>query len=135
MPADVVATMSALATAVDAIAGLRVFEYPPDAISPPAAVVAWPETVEYDVTAGRGSDRLAIPVQVMVGRVSDRASSAAVCAYLAGTGAASVKAAIESDVTLGAVVDTVRVQEAEVVVVTIGGTDYVAAIFTVEVIG
>lgn len=135
MPADVVGAMSGLADAVDTIAGLRVFDYVPDSISPPAAVVAWPEAVEYDYTAARGCDRLVIPVQVMVGRMSDRTSSAAICGYLAGSGAGSVKSAIEADATLGGAVESVRVQEAEVVVMSVAGTDYLAAIFTVEVIG
>lgn len=133
MAADVPGIMAGLASALASVDGLRVFDYPPDTVSPPAAIVAFPNSVRFDDTMARGADRVEIPVHVVVGSVSDRASAAAVTAYL-GTGPKSVKAAIESDATLGGAADTTRVTEATVTGVTIAGVDLLTATFTVEVI-
>jgi len=116
------------------VTGLRVYDYAADGAAPPAAIVALPETVEYDSVAGRGADRVVVPVTVLVGRVSDRAARDQLAAYVSGTGAQSVKSAIEgSGGDLGGVVHTVRVTMARVDVVTIQGIEYLGASFDVEV--
>lgn len=89
--------MDELAARIDAIDGLRVFAYEPDTLQPPAAVVTFPESYDYDATYGRGSDRMTIPVVVMVGRASDRAARGNLSRYVDGSGAASLKAVIEAD--------------------------------------
>jgi hypothetical protein len=132
--ANVASIMSGLNTRLDTIQGLRCYPYPSDSISVPAAIVAFPEVIEYDSTMARGSDRLVVPVHVLVGKVSDRTARTRLGAYLNGSGSSSVKSAIETDVTLGATVQTVRVTEAEINVMTVGAADYLAATFTVEVI-
>lgn len=135
MPANVSGIMAGLATRVDTITGLRVYAYPADAVSVPAAVIAFPDEVTYDDTMARGADRVTIPVHVLVGKVSDRASAAKLNAYLAGSGASSIKAAIEADKTLSGAADTTRVTEATVTGVTVGGVELLSATFLVEVIG
>ena len=55
--------------------------------------------------------------------------------YLASTGASSVKAQVESDVSLGGAANSVRVIECkEVGLYNINNIDYLGAEFTVEVI-
>jgi hypothetical protein len=131
---DLNAVMDAIGARLVGVTGLRVYDYAADAASPPAAIVALPETVEYDVVAGRGADRVVIPVTVLVGRVSDRAARDQLAQYVSGTGASSVKTAIEGGTgDLGAVAHTVRVTEARIDVVTIGQIDYLGASFDVEV--
>lgn len=125
--------LDALAAAVDNIAGLRTYAYPPDALAPPAAVVGLPES-PFDITNG-GANEWDVPVYVIVGKVSDRASRAALCNYVTPTGATSVKAAIEADPTLGGTCDSVAVTRAEFSTITVAGTEYLAAELTASVVG
>jgi len=134
VPADVWAVMAAIGSALETIDGLRVYPYPADAVSAPAAIVGLPEPVEFDVTLARGADRLTIPVWVLSARVVDRVSAETVAGYMSGTGAGSVKAAIEADPTLDGSAQSVRVTSAEPVEVTVAAVDLLAATFQVEVI-
>jgi len=110
----------------------RTFAYPPDVIHPPAAVVGYPEIV-YDSTYGRGMDRLEVPVVVMVGKVSDRASRDALEGYLAGAGPTSIKAAVETGPHTA--FDTVRVVGGEPDTITVAGVEHAAYTLTLDVAG
>lgn len=132
---NVGAVMDGLAEALAPLAGLRIFAYPPDSATPPAAIVSYPETFVFDFTMRRGSDQASFPVHVLVGRVSTRAARDELVEYMAGSGPRSVKAAIEADPTLGGRVDTVQVTTVAGVNLEIGGIGYVAATFTVDVVG
>lgn len=127
--------MIGLGEALAAIADLRVFDYPPDSVTPPAAIVSYPDPIDFDMTMGRGSDRATVPVHVVIGRVSDRAARNALTAYMAGSGDRSVKAAIEADRTLGGAVDSVRVVSVSGGELNVGGVSYLAATFSVDLIG
>lgn len=118
---------------LDTITGLRVFRYPPGSVTPPAAVVSYPDNLEYDATYGRGMDRLTLPVVLVVGKASDRATRDAITQYAAGAGAKSIKAVLEVGVYTA--FDTLRVKDAEFDVISIGGTDYMAAVFTIDISG
>ena len=134
MALDLNAVMDALGARLVGVTGLRVYDYASDSANPPAAIVSLPSTIEYDAVMGRGADRIVIPVTVLVGKVSERTARDRLGAYIAGTGASSIKAAIEgSDPTLGGVAQTVRVTNASVDVVTIQAIDYLGASFDVEV--
>jgi hypothetical protein len=131
---DLNAVMDAIGARLVGVTGLRVYDYAADAASPPAAIVALPDMVAYDEVAGRGADRVVIPVTVLVGRVSDRAARDQLAQYVSGTGALSVKAAIEGGTgDLGGVAHTVRVTEARIEIVTIQAVEYLGASFDVEV--
>lgn len=136
MALDLGAVMDAIGTRLVGVTGLRVYDYAPDVANPPAAVVALPDEVEYDLTGGRAADRALIPVTVLVGRVSDRAARDQLAAYVSGTGAQSIKTAIEggTDSNLGGVAHTVRVGSARIEMVTVGGIEYLGASFDVEVL-
>lgn len=134
MALDLNAVMDALGVRLATIAGLRVADYAADSANPPQAIVALPETVEYDTVAGRGADRVVIPVMVLVGKVSDRAARDAIAGYVSGTGALSVKTAVEGGAgDLGGAAHTVRVTTASIDVVTIQAVEYLGASFDVEV--
>lgn len=133
MALDLNAVMDAIGARLVGVTGLRVYDYAADAANPPAAIVSLPETVEYDVVAGRAADRVVIPVTVLVGRVSDRAARDQLAQYVSGTGASSVKSAIEGVDGLGGVAHTVRVTDASINIVTIQAVDYLGASFNVEV--
>lgn len=117
------------------IPGLHVYPYPPDNIQPPAAVVDLPETYTYDETYRRGMDSLVLPVAVLVGKVSDRASRDAIAPYFDGAGATSIKTVIESGTHTA--FDTVRVTAADdpFEVWTMAGVAYLAGAFRLEITG
>lgn len=120
--------MDALGTALGGVTGLRVFDFPPDSISPPAAIVAWPEGLEYDNTHARGTDRATFKVHVLVGKVSDRSARDQVNVYAngAGTASTSVKTALD------AIGSGVRVERAAFSVMTVAGTDFLTVSFDVD---
>lgn len=125
--------MEEVAARLGTIKGLRVFSYPADSLSPPAAAVLYPDAITYDETYGRGMDRMTLPVLVVVGKVHDRSSRGQIAAYCNGSGPASVKAAVEAgDYTS---CDSVRVTGVEFPTATIGGTEYIAAMFDLDIAG
>lgn len=131
MALDLNAVMDALGVRLATISGLRVLDYPPDQANPPQAIVSLPETVEYDTVAGRGADRVVIPVTVLVGKVSDRTARDTLARYVSGEGAESIKTAVDGN--LGGSAHTARVTGATINVVTIGAIEYLGASFDCEV--
>jgi len=127
--------MQELADRLDTIPGLRVHAYPPDKITPPAAVVTYPDAIDYDSTYARGGDRLTLPVVLLVGRLSARASRAHIARFADGSGAASVKAVLEAASPAYTKFDSVRVVRAVFNVIAVAGVEYLAATFTLDVFG
>lgn len=125
--------MTQIGTQLDTIAKLRVFDFPSDAITPPAAIIAYPEEIAYDETYGRGMDRLTLPVLLVVGKASDRAARNNLVGYANGAGTKSVKAVVESGTYTA--FDTVRVVSCTFDVVRIAGIDYAAALFDLDIVG
>lgn len=123
-----------LGTALDTITGLRVFDYVPDSLSPPAAVVE-PLEVDYDEAMKRGLDVYRAFVLVIVGRMSDRSSQDRLDAYVAGSGASSVKAALEANRTLGGACSTLQVTSARPREVVVSGVNMIAYRFEVSIYG
>ena len=123
--------MDEIGTAVDTIATLRVYPYNVKRITPPGAIVAWPD-ITYDTTMGRGSDRYTLPLWIIVGMIDDRTARDTLAGYLAGSGSSSVKAAVDGGTYTTA---TVRVMNSRVQVVTIAALDFTAAIFEIDVYG
>lgn len=130
---DLAAVMDDLGVALETIPGLRVFPYWADRITPPAAVVGWPEPLTYDSTLRRGADQVELPVMVLVGKVDARTSRDTVAAYADGDGERSVKAVLEAYTPTA--FDSVRVTRCEFGVMTVAGTDYLAATFYLDIIG
>jgi hypothetical protein len=129
---DLDAVMQEVADRLDTITGLRVDGYPAGSVTPPAAVLSYPE-VTYDETMRRGMDRYVLPVWVLVGKVSDRAARATIAPYLDGGGPKSVKTVLEADPYDS--LDSVRVQRADPDVVSVGGVEYLAYQFTLDIAG
>lgn len=128
------AVKAGLATALETIAGLRCFDYVPDGLAPPAAVIE-PLEVTFDESMNRGLDLYQAFVLVVVGRMVDRSSSDRLDAYLAGSGASSVKAAIEADRTLGGACSSLQVTEAFPRSVVVSGIEMTAYRFGVNIYG
>lgn len=101
-----------LKTRLQTISGLRCYDLVPDQVNPPAAVVGQLDFT-FDIDNARGLDQANVDVIVIVQRFSERAGQNRLDAYLAGSGAGSIKAAIEGDRTLGGACQTLRVTAAE----------------------
>ena len=83
----------------------------------------------------RGADTYTIPVFLYVSRVDAQDAQDTLDAFLASSGSSSVKAQVESDITLGGEAQSVRVVEADNYgVYTINNIDYLGCEFTIEVI-
>jgi hypothetical protein len=130
---NVGSVMDGLGVRLATITGLRVTDFNADSVSVPAAVCSLPDVVTYDSTFARGCDEATFPVHVLVGKVSDRAARDALVLYMNGTGGSSVKTAIEADISLGGAAQTTRVTEVKPSTMTVGGVEYMAATFSVEV--
>ena len=101
-----------LKTRLQTISGLRVYEVIPEPITPPCAIVGQLDFT-FDIDNARGLDQANVDIYVIVQRFSERAGQDKLDGYLAGTGATSIKAAIEGDRTLGGTCQTLRVIGAE----------------------
>ena len=124
-----------LTTALDTITGLRCFDYVPDSLAPPAAVVE-PLEITYGMSmTTSGIDYYKGFILVIVGRMSDRSSQDRLDAYLASTGASSVVAAIEADTTLGGACSTLQVLRATPRSVVVSGVEMTAYRFEVDIYG
>lgn len=130
----------ALATTMDALAAKlvaggvssRVFAWPEEAVPAPAVVIGYPETIEFDMTFGRGSDKATFPIWFLAGKVIGRATRDAISAIV--TGATATKNVLDGPLTVGANTASVRVTECRIETVTVGTVQYLAARFDTEVI-
>lgn len=111
MPATVAATATAFRTRLATISGLRTYSYQPEQINPP---LAYPmlNTIEYHRAMGGGDVVMNWNVIVIVGRYTDSRAYADLDDYLAYSGSKSIRAVLESDRTLGGVVNTLVVPSA-----------------------
>jgi hypothetical protein len=102
----------ALGKNIETISGIRIYDTIPDVVVPPCAVVGQLDFT-FDVNNARGLDSASVDVYVIVQRISERAGQDKLDELLAGSGPKSIKTALESDRTLGGLVDTLRVISAE----------------------
>lgn len=123
---------SGLGANLATIRGLRVAETIPDNPSPPIAVIALGNVV-YDGAFHGGLVTYNFTVSVIVGRVAEREAQRRLDSYIS-TGAGSIKAAVESDKSLGGSAYDVRVSEmTNVGAVQLGDATYLACDFSVAV--
>jgi hypothetical protein len=101
-----------LKTRLATITGLRSYDLIPDVVTPPCAIVGQLDFT-FDIDNARGLDQAQLDVYVIVQRFSERAGQDKLDAYLSGSGASSIKTALEGDRTLGGAINTLRVTGAE----------------------
>lgn len=132
---DLAAVMDQVAARLRLIPTLksRTFAYPPDKVTPPAAIVTYPDNLDPHGTYNRGVARMTLPVVVVVGRVTVRTARNELAAYVDDSGPSSVIATLESGSYTA--FDTVTVTGITFDVVTIAGTDYIAALFALDISG
>jgi hypothetical protein len=97
-----------LAANLGAIPGMQVSAYMLSNPTPPAAHVL-PAEITYDTAMRRGQDVWFFTVQVFVSLTTDIGAQKLLDKMLASSGSDSVKAAVESDRTLGGACDDLRV--------------------------
>ncbi len=119
---------------LSSIDGLRTYDLVPDVIVPPCVVVGQLDFT-FDLNNARGLDQANLDVFVIVQRFSERTGQDKLDKYLAGSGDSSIKAAIESDRTLGGACDTLRVTSAESGTYQMGDTDYLSYRYRLTVFG
>ncbi len=113
---------------------LRCYDQVPDVIVPPCAIVGQLDFT-FDLNNARGLDQSNLDVFVIVQRFSERAGQTKLDKYLAGSGDYSIKAAIESDRTLGGACNTLRVTSAESGTFQMGDIDYLSYRYRITVWG
>lgn len=129
---SIAAIRDGVAANVATISGLRVAKEIPDNPNPPVAVIML-NNVSYDGAMHRGLVTYNFVITIIVGRVAEREAQRKLDGYIS-TGSGSLKAAVESDKTLGGSAYDVRVSEmTNVGAVSLGEVNYLAADFAVQV--
>jgi hypothetical protein len=116
------------------ITGIRIYDKIPDVVVPPCAVVGQLDFT-FDIDNARGLDQASVDVFVIVQRISERAGQDKLDQLLAGTGSKSIKTALESDRTLGGLVNTLRVITAESGTYTTGDQEFLSYRYNVTLWG
>ena len=116
------------------IDGLRVYDLVPDVIVPPCAIIGQLD-LTFDLNNARGLDQASVDIFVLVQRFSERTGQDKLDLLLAGSGSGSIKTALESDRTLGGLVDTLRVISADSGTYTSGETSFLSYRYNLTIWG
>ncbi|MEH0841622.1 hypothetical protein V6U81_04390 [Micromonospora sp. CPCC 205711] len=93
---DLTAVRSVIAIAAGSVTPtLNTYAYVPDSVSEPCFYVGGVE-ISYDLSMGRGCDEITFLCPVLISSTSDKSGQAELDAYLKGSGAGSLKTAIEA---------------------------------------
>jgi hypothetical protein len=132
---DLAAVMDEVkAKLVAALPTLNVFAYPPGSVTPPAAVITYPDRIDLGVTYQGGMSRIeSLPVVVVVGKVSDPDARDTIAAYVKGSGASSVPAILEAGPFVA--FSTLNVVDVEFSTYQEASTTYLAATFHLDITG
>lgn len=133
---DLTDVVDEIRDALGGITGLRIPEWGVQKINPPAALVMPPERIEYGTTYGPTCDRYPdLRVMVLVPNPTTWRAMQQLAPYADGSGAKSVRAAIEDYTFTACDPDAVKVTEAEFDVVSYNEIPYLAAIFRLDITG
>lgn len=124
---DLTAIMEGLAARAVGLAP-NVYDFPVESVTVPCIVVGYPTDIEFDMTFQRGGDRLVVPVWYVVGKVTTKFARDALSVVLAGV--ASIKSQLDGATDFG----DVRITDAVIDELTVGGVTYVSARFDTEVL-
>lgn len=112
----------------------RVFDYVPDQVPTPCAVVG-NLTLTFDEAQNRGLDLANVDIIIIVSRMNERGAQDKLDGFLAGTGAGSIKAALTTNLTLGGAVATLRVVRAAPITLEVAGVTFFAYQYELEIYG
>lgn len=128
---NLVTAMDGLAAAFLTATGVtRAFGYPNEDARPGDAIVGYPESVEFDLTFGRGADRVTFPVWVICGESQLTGTRTFVSSLL--LGAADIKDQVDGASTISGA--TVRVADASIDRVELQGLMHLSVRFNCDVI-
>lgn len=123
-------------TQLDTIAALRtVYDYIPDTAPATPSAIVGNVSIDWDDANARGLDAATFSVYVVVSRMSERSGQETLDALLAGSGAGSVKTALEAGGTLNGSCATMRVTRATPISISMGGVEFFAYDYEVEAYG
>lgn len=136
MPATVSQVQTGIKNRLATISGLRAFEYQPDNYTTFPFSFNQLNSVEYHRAFQGGNVVYDFTIFVIVGRVSERTAQASLDGFLSYSGASSVRAAIEGDLTLGGIVDSVVINRSTSIRgLTIGDAEYLSIEISLLVYG
>ena len=122
-------------TALSAIADLRVYDTIPDGGVPPMAAVGQLSMTWDEVIPVGNLDVATCDVYVVVGRMNERAAQDRLDGFLAGSGAGSIRAALQADPTFSGSVKTSVLRTASPVSATLSGVEMLAYRYSMELYG
>lgn len=123
-------------TQLDTISTLRtVYDYIPDTAPATPCGIVGNVSIDWDDAMQRGLDRATFSVYVVVSRMSERSGQDTLDDLLAGSGAGSVKTALEAGGNLNGSCSTVLVTRATPLSFTMGGVEFFAYEYEVEAYG
>lgn len=124
---------TALGVRLATISGLRVADHLPEQVNPPMAVVQI-QSVTYHRAMAGGLSEWEFTISLVAGRMGDRPAQRTLDGWMSYDGAQSVRAAIESDKTLGGNCSTLKVGDMVAVrPLSIGDAAYLTCEFNVTV--
>lgn len=116
------------------LADLNGFAYPPGTVTPPAAIVTYPDRIDYGTSYANGMSEIeSLPVVLVVGKVSDADTRDTVALYAAGSGPRSVRQILEA--APHTAFFTLKVVDCEFSVYTEAANTYLAATFHCDITG
>lgn len=101
-------------------------------ITVPGAVLGYP-SMQYHVTYARGATRMTLPIWVVIAKASDEAARDKLSAFASDSGPSSVIAVLEAGSYTQ--FDELTVTSMEPDSITVGTSDYLAAMFSLDLIG
>jgi hypothetical protein len=123
-------------TQLDTVSTFRtIYDYVPDTAPPTPSAIVGNVSLEWDEAMQRGLDRATFSVYVVVSRMAERSGQETLDSLLAGSGAGSVKTALEAGGNLNGSCSTMRVTSATPISITMGGVDFFAYEYEVEAYG
>ena len=131
---NITGVRDALKANLQTITNMRVYDTIPDVVVPPCAIVGQLDFT-FDIDNARGLDQASVDIFVLVQRFSERTGQDKLDLFLAGSGSGSIKTALESDRTLGGLVDTLRVISADSGTYTSGEASFLSYRYNVTIWG
>lgn len=128
--------MDDVATRLRSIQAFKtVYEWPTGSVgNVPAAVVSYPDSFNPHATYARGAEEITgLLVVVVVGKASERTARDALSEFVSGGGASDCVTVLERSGYTA--FDVLTVTSVDFDTVTIGATDYIAALFNCDIVG
>lgn len=126
--------MEEIAEKLSLFTGISVFDYPVDSVTPPAGILGYPDSIDYDVTYQRGEMSFTnLPVYMITDRTDSKSARNQVAVWTDPSHSSSVKQYLDKENYTSC--DSVNVINATFDVMTISGIDYLVAVFECNVTG